>query len=74
MNSDTRLSLLRKKEELKNDINALNRVRTEELTYQQSIKVNQELKEKRQKYKLICIVLEGLKNGKRNDKSNKDIR
>ena len=76
MNSDNRKDLLRKQKQLFEEVEALNKVRTEELSYQQSISVNSLLKEKRAKYKLISYILKGLENEERrkNRKLSKKTR
>ena len=76
MNSDTRKDLLRKQKQLFEEVEALNKVRTEELTYQQSVSVNSLLKMKRQKYKMICAILKGYEDERRkeNRKHSKKTR
>lgn len=75
MNSDNRKDLLKRQRDLFNEIENLNKVRCEELSYQKSVSINSLLKKKRQQYKMITAILKGYEDERReNRKPSKKTR
>ena len=74
MDSEKRKELLRERNKLSKEVEELSRIGKDNLTYQQCVSINNLLKIKRQKYKMICAVLKGLEDGRRNRISNKKTR
>lgn len=74
MNSDTRKDLMKKQRELFNEIEELNRLRIEKISYARSVSINDLIKRKKQQYNIITALLKGYEDGKENKRIGKKFR
>ena len=74
MNSDTRKELMKKQRELFDEIENLNKIRIEKLSYSRSVSINDLIKKKKSQYKMITALLKGYEDGKENRRIGKKFR